>query len=291
MVHGKPHHSPSVSQRWKARGCPWGFTLVELLVVVGIIAVLAAVSFSAYGMAIKQARKAQEIAAAHNLAAAYVSAVDGNGVYLAGYDRTVNSLPGPGGVTLSGPAAQRYPWRLGQYTGGDVVSSVMVGDVAHQINTTDTYMVSCYPAFGMNYIFVGGDVQSDGSRTYPGECITRMANSAPVLVFASACGQGDPTGGNATGTTIHGYCILTPPNLTGPMWSSGSWTPNSNPSDFGNVDFRYNGKAVCAFLDGSVQMLGPDQLRDMRYWCRGAVQSGNANYTVTDTSQRGSRQN
>lgn len=267
-----------------------GFTLVELLVVIGIIAILLAVSLAGYGMAIKEAHKAQEIAAARNLVNAYVSGIDSNGDLLPGYDRTINSLPGPGGVNLSGPAAQRYPWRLGQYLNNDTVGNVMVGQVAQQIDTTDTYMVSLYPAFGMNYIFVGGDIQSDGSMTYPGECITRLANSAPVLVFASACGQGDPTGGSGTGSTIHGYCILTPPNLTGPMWSGAEWTPNSSPSDYGNVDFRYNGKAICAFLDGSVQMLTPDQLRDMRYWCRGAVKTGNPNYTVTDTTQRGGRQ-
>jgi len=269
------------------------FTLVELLVVVGIIAILAVVVFAAAGTAIQQAHKAQAIGAARNLITAYLAATDANsGQLLGGYDRTVNSLSGPGGVTLSGPAAQRYPWRLSPYLSDDMINSILVGDVAHQIDPTDTYMVSLYPAFGMNYIFVGGDIQSDGSMTYPGDCITRMANSAPVIVFASACGDGsgNPNGDGSAGSKVSGYCILTPPNLTSSMWNSAAWNKNSSPSDYGNVDARYNGKAVCAFLDGSVRMESIDELRDMRLWSRTAAQTGNPNYTVTDTTQRGGRQ-
>ncbi|HEY0341407.1 MAG TPA: type II secretion system protein [Steroidobacteraceae bacterium] len=272
-----------LSGRLKTHG---GFTLVELLVVLGIIAILVAVTFAAANAALEQGRKAQAIGAERNLINAYLTATDANsGRLMGGYDRTVNSLPGPGGTTLSGPAAQRYPWRLAPYLGDDVVDSVIVGDVAQQIDHTDNYMVSLYPAFGMNYIFVGGDIQSDGSMTYPGDCITRLADSAPVLVFATAVGDGDAAGGK-----VNGYCILTPPNLTGPMWAGGTWTPNSSPDDFGNVDARYGGKAVCAFLDGSVRAESIDDLRDMRLWCRGAVQTENPNYMVTDTTQRGGRQ-
>ncbi len=195
-----------ISQRTSA-----AFTLIELLVVMGIIAILAAVSFGAYGMAINEAHKAQAVAAARNLVTAYLTATDPNsGQLMAGYDRTINSLPGPGGVVLSGPAAQRYPWRMGPYLGDNVPGTVLIGDVAHQIDPTDSYMVSSILPLGMNYIFVGGDVQSDGSMTYPSECITRMANSAPVIVFATACGDGSGNPSGSGGPSWHGQWLLHP---------------------------------------------------------------------------------
>ena len=276
-----------------------GFTLIELLVVVAIILVLAALGLSVSKAMITNARKITEINAAKNLLAAYATAAtDRSGSYLPGYDRTIGSIPGPGGVLLSGPAAERYPWRLTPYLGDNPRGTLLVGANATQLDPNDTYMVSCYPALGINYIFVGGDEQTDGTLTYPPECITRASNSASVLVFASACGSGtsgpggnastDPAGGSPTGV-INGYCILTPPNLTGPMWNTAPWSASSSPSDYGNIDARFNGKAVCAFLDGSVRMESIADLRDMQLWSRTAAQTGNASYLVPDTTQRGSR--
>lgn len=267
-----------------------GFTLVELLVVIAIIAILSAGLYTGVAAAMLQAKKAQASGAAKNLISAYLAATDAeSGQVMTAYDRTINSVTLMGGSTLSGPAAQRYPWRLSNYLNGNVTGSVLVGDVAHQIDVKDTYMVSCFPAFGINYIFVGGDVQADHSYTYPNECITSTGNSEPVLVFATAWGDGsgDPAaGGSATGK-ISGYCILTPPNLTGPMWNNAPYTKKSAPGDYGNVDPRYNGKAVCAFLDGSVSAKSIDELRDMQLWSRNAARTGNANYTVATTGGGG----
>jgi len=44
------------------------------------------------------------------------------------------------------------------------------------------------------------------------------------------------------------------------------------------VDGRFDGKAVCVFLDGSVRVLSIDELRDMRFWSRNAALENNPNY-------------
>ncbi len=68
------------------------------------------------------------------------------------------------------------------------------------------------------------------------------------------------------------------------MWSSVSWTLNAAASDYGNIDPRYDGKAICVFLDGSVRMLSIEELRDMRLWSANAKDEDNANYTIYQAS-------
>jgi prepilin-type processing-associated H-X9-DG protein len=51
-----------------------------------------------------------------------------------------------------------------------------------------------------------------------------------------------------------------------------------NAANYGHVHGRYDGKAVCAFLDGSVRILSIEELRDMRLWSRKAALENNPNY-------------
>jgi prepilin-type N-terminal cleavage/methylation domain-containing protein/prepilin-type processing-associated H-X9-DG protein len=262
-----------------------GFALLELLVVIAIIAVLAGLAFPVYQSVLGKARMTREIQAGRSLMAAFAgAAADRDGQFLAGYDRTVTELILPNGNPVGGPPAQRYPYRLAPYLGNRLDGTILVNNNARQIDTTNTYLVSCFPAMGINYIFVGGDVSSGGVITYPDDCITRMGNaSGSPIVFASAGGDGGASsgGGSSASGKVDGYCILTPPNLAGPMWQTAKWKSSSSPASYGNVDARYGGKAVCAFLDGSVKLLRIEELRDMRLWSRGAIEQNNANYTVT----------
>ncbi len=266
------------------------FTLVELLTVVAIIAILGAVSVGVVTSGLRQARKTQEMSAAHNLLSAYLtSATSESGDFLPGYDRTVSSVTLPGGTVVSGPAAERYPWRLAPYLGDNIKGNFIVGDNVGQVDESDEYAVSCFPAFGINRYFVGGDVSAAGVVTFPDEVITRMVNSAPVLLFASAGGAGTDGNGNGTGKAMNGYSIITPPNTTTAMWSAATWTSKSAPGDYGNIDARYNNKAICAFLDGSVRMQSIDELRDMTLWSRSAAQAGNPNYMIPSAPRGGGR--
>ncbi len=102
------------------------------------------------------------------------------------------------------------------------------------------------------------------------------------LVFAFAAFDDGPQ-------RINGYFKLTPPNLSAPAWSTKPWTSKSAPGDYGQVDARYNGQAVCAFTDGSVRSLSINDLRDMRLWSRNAASQNNSNYTLPNAGGSGGR--
>ena len=93
-----------------------GFTLIELLVTISIIAVLAAIGFASTSAIMNQARKAKEIGAAKTLISAF-QAYPGehDGEYMPGHDKRINSVELPDGSTVSGPTANRYPFRFAQY--------------------------------------------------------------------------------------------------------------------------------------------------------------------------------
>lgn len=258
------------------------FTLIELLVTITIILVLAGLATAGVQTARKSAEKVREVAAAKTLISAYaLASTDRNGTWLPGYDRTVGSLQLPDGSIIEGPAAQRYPYRLAPYFGNRLEGVILVNDNLNKISVTDTYSVSCFPAFGINYLFVGGDFSSNGTQTYPAECVTRPAQAANLLLFASA-------GGSVSNRNFSGYCILTPPRILTAMWSDQPWNEDARPGAYGQIDARHGGKAICAFLDGSTRMLTIEELRDMRLWNHNAAAQDNPNYsiTVTNSSRR-----
>lgn len=258
------------------------FTLIELLVVIVIIAVLAAIAFPVLQSVAAKGQMIKEVQAGRSLITAFVAAAaDRDGQYPGGYDRSVTQVVLPTGTTVGSPVSNRYPFRLAPYLNNRLDGTILVNDNAKTIKATDTYMVSCYPAFGINYIFVGGDVSANGTINYQAECISRAgsAETSP-LVFASAAGDGE-------GSKISGYCILTPPQTTGPMWSTTPWKRTSAAADYGNVDARYTSKAVCVFLDGSIREIGIEDLRDMRLWSKNAAVQGNAKYVIKNTPTGG----
>jgi prepilin-type N-terminal cleavage/methylation domain-containing protein/prepilin-type processing-associated H-X9-DG protein len=97
-----------------------GFTLVELLVVIGIIAILVTVSFSAFGMASQHAHSSACLAHMRTLGMAFVSYSTDNDGEL------------PGRVTEGGK--DRWPVLLLPYVGGDPKVYVDPGDpVANKV--------------------------------------------------------------------------------------------------------------------------------------------------------------
>ncbi len=263
---------------------PGGFTLIELVAVMAITLILAALTFGAYQNFCTKGKMTREIAAGKNLISAYQTyAAENDGNYLPGMDMTVTTLTLPSGKNLT-PAhvCQRYPYRLAPYFDYQMKGTVLVNDNEKQIKKTVgsmyEYGVSAFPAFGINYRFVGGYVSGSSSGPviqYSEECLSRASQSGkPLLVFASA-------GVQDGGTKVDGYNILTPPRFTGQNWSGSDWKKDSDPGSYGNVDARYHGKAVCVYLDGSVKLQTIADLRDMRGWSRRAAENDDAGYTVT----------
>ncbi|MFV0336990.1 MAG: type II secretion system protein [Chthoniobacterales bacterium] len=268
-----------------------GFTLVELLAVIGIIAFLAILGVGLTKKCLDSASKVREMQAARSLTTALLAtATDNNGTYLSGIDYRAGSTSyepvyNLKGEPVLGHAAQRYPFRLRPYLGNRFDGTILVNqnkkELAKSSASMRDYLTSTYPALGMNIFGVGGVILANGDQMNPDDSITRSANSiGNILTFAS--------GGSGTGSAKrHGYCYVTPPtkSLDSPYcktWdSSNQWDKNKNPMNYGWVDFRHNGKAVCAFLDGSVKMLGPEELSDMRLWTRSAYEADDPNYILT----------
>ena len=258
------------------------FTVLELLITVSILVVLASLIFIGVSQGFKAAGKAQDIALARDLTAGFsATAADGNGRYLAGYDRRVDEVVLKNGRVVAGPTANRYPFRLAREMETTVEKIALVGKVKDQVDISNDYLVSLYPAFGINHYFVGGDVQADGSVSHDSECVTRPEQaSGSVIVFATAGSiRGD-------GGIINGYNTLTPPYLTTKMWSTETWRFGADPTDYGNLDARHRRKVVVSFLDGSIRSLEVEEMRDMRLWSVKAAIENDPDYKIR-RSRRG----
>ena len=256
-----------------------GFTLVEMLVGIAILGLLVGVSGATYQKAIGKASMATEVNAGKNLVQAYLfAATENDGRYLVAYDSGAKNqtVLNAKGRPLGMPEAKcRYPFRLAPYFNHQMDGTILVNRNEAQIiqimgpsGTMYDYGLSVFPAFGINRYLVGGRVNANGSVEYPTECIQTVAQAEKSpIVFISA------------GTTdVDGYEYVIPPNGPRGQWSTAKWTKDSDPSSYGYVSARFDGKAVAAFLDGSVRVMSLDELRDMRFWSKNAAINNDPNY-------------
>lgn len=255
-----------------------GFTLLELLVVISIIAILSTLIMKGTRASIRQANQAKEVSAARQVTAAYLAyAGENDGELMPGYG------PFPAynekGDALHNPVSARYPWRLAPYlhyemrllwgnNNDDALRKLALGP-----RSDYEYGVSVQPAFGINATFIGGDYQefppnkTRALELYGNFCVTRLAqtsHASQLIVFASAAS-------GYQGSKLTGYFKVLAPNTTGRNWGN-QWTDKSAPNDFGFVDFRYGEKAVVAMLDGHVEMMNFQQMDDMRRWSHQAAE-------------------
>ena len=144
-----------ISQKTSALGRHRAFTILELLIVISILAVLSGLIFVGVSRGFKAAGKAQDISLARDLTTGFqATAADGNGRYLPGYDRRVDEVILKNGRVVAGPTANRYPFRLAREMGVTIHEVALVGKVRKQIDSSNDYLVSLYPAFGINHYFL-----------------------------------------------------------------------------------------------------------------------------------------
>jgi len=254
-----------------------GFTLVELLVVIAILGLLAGISSGAYQKAMSKASMASEINAGKNLIQAYqLATTENGGRFLPAYDASAKDVKNANGQPIAMSVVRaRYPFRLAPYFNYQMGGVILVNRNESQIikimgpsgNMYD-YGLSVFPAMGINRYLVGGYVGSGGTVQYASECIQSQGQAEKsVIVFASA-GE----------TDMDGFEYVISPQGPAGQWNGAKWTKDSSPGEYGHVAARYGGKAVCAFLDGSVRVLSIDELRDMRLWSRNAALENNPGY-------------
>ena len=256
-----------------------GFTLVELLVVIGIIAVLLGLVFLIGGKVTKQAREVTERNAARQALIAWSSyALENDGNLLPGYRSGMEAYT-PDGLPISsstiGVAGNRYPWRLAPYLSYnfDVLYVNDQNSYLEQLRNDDyssyVYTVATFPSLGINATWMGGD-EIDGCfnpaltsllGNFYSSKLSQIKNPQRLTVFASARGDSAPNGG---GDTIEGYF-----KVASPAFSSRRWDNQYDKEDttsFGNLSARWDGRSVISRVDGSVDSLAIEEMDDMRIW-------------------------
>lgn len=265
-----------------------GFTLVELLVVIGIIAVLMGILLPVLKSARQVAMRCKTASDMRQMMTGYqLYAQDNQGALLWGYTpTTVNgklvqvSDPVRGG-TYGVMIADRYPWRMLPYC--QKVWQLIHGhtDLPPLPSTGDTdavawqkaYDLSLNPSFGINSTFVGGDKNYQGflgDRPNTGRHVvfrlSEVRDTSRLIVFAESQAK-SRTGVIPGKGELPGMHYLTPPRSKGENWivQSNNFVLQ-NDKLMGIPQGRYGDKAVVGFMDGHVEMLRPDELTDMRLW-------------------------
>ena len=270
---------------------PRGFSLTELLVVIGLLALIVALLLPAIRTVQGVARKSREVASGRSIFAAWTGyATDAQGQVMPGFK---TGLPAwvasgermPADAFGGGPTiAARWPWRLAPYLSFDMRGLFLggEGETYERLVNGDPaqfyYFTSLYPAFGMNSAFVGGDSERYGflpaslpngsANPLSGFYVTRLSSivkPASLTVFAGA-----RTNATADGTIAEGFFRIESPFLADatPRWAA-AYDP-LDPASCGNLSARHGDEVVVVNAAGGVESVQIDVMRDMRRWANGA---------------------
>jgi prepilin-type N-terminal cleavage/methylation domain-containing protein len=269
-----------------------GFTLVELLVVFAILGILGSLMLAVSSHLKKKALMSQEISAGKALTTGLaLYAAENNNELLPGMDRTVGIIELPTGEPIGSQPAYRYPWRLAPYV-GNTAEGTFVLDVnrdafpSPRVNSSkNAYHVSLMPALGYNGYMLGGVIHSRGDgteqkRLFEDEVAMRMSEPGAMNLIAFASAHSKRFTGDEGSKGNH---LIIPPTASLPgfrPWINRKWDEDALSARFGHVDLRHGEKAVVARLDGSTELLGPEELRDMRNWSLGALETDDPNYSL-----------
>lgn len=266
-----------------------GFTLVELLVTIAVIAVLVAALLPAINSARLAGVKTKELAASRSLMVAYLAYAEDNDtrVLLGSFDPTgFEDYTDEFGRPVRGETITRYPFRLAEYFSFEWEGVTHINEQADALAALRAeygqsppdlmwwqYEVSLYPSLGLNDQYVGGSTK-DPVRYARGLHVSRLTDAArpgKLITFASACFTGADVFGNAQSTD--GFFRIEPPK-------EDAWRGrDANDRDyFGYVHPRYAGEAVVGFFDGSSGTLTDAELTDRRYWSDPAARANDPDW-------------
>jgi prepilin-type N-terminal cleavage/methylation domain-containing protein len=278
--------------RQQNRSVRSAFTLVEMIVVVGIVAVLMGLLLPALQVARQSGRQTVEMNAARQLMIAYVAYANvSRDKVLPGYYSQLVARDEAGDPIEFAPIRARYPWRIAPFLDYNF-ESLYVNDHADYLEESRyndpflyRYLVSVFPSLGLNTMWVGGDEQEggfDSASAYGQFFVTSIAQvrrSDKLIVFASARG-GDPSG-TAGLERFEGYFrVLSPYGVAdvGYRWAD-DYRSNMNPADYGYLSARHSGRTmVVSTMDAHIELMSPAQLTDMRRW---ADQADRADWSLT----------
>jgi prepilin-type N-terminal cleavage/methylation domain-containing protein len=225
------------ASRHPSQRCGRGFTLVELLIVVVVVAVLAALAYSGSRTMITRARMIESSANLRALAIANTTYLADHGVYCPADDQS-NNRRWHGSRSSSGGRFDPTLGFLSPYLGKSMqvttcpLFRAMVEGSSSFENGTGGY--------GYNAAYIGGMPGAMFDKTTKLRIAQRPANVAnPVrtVMFTTTAYA------RSTGLQEYPYCEP-------PFWDFGSGPSGSRPTP--SVHFRANGKALVAWCDGSV---------------------------------------
>ncbi len=274
-----------------------GFTLIEVLVVIAIIALLIGILTPTLGSARKTALLAVEQADARSIGGAYTAFATEHKNYLLPAKIDSNKFPDavrharamlPTGQEPSGADAVRWIWRLAPYV--DFSYSTLIRDkaVLAQANGLDgeadfetgSYRASVFTGFGLNSYFVGGrkefyETNGQGVNRFQSAFgsdffvnrLDRAPRPAQLTSFVSSASNIQTEGFR------DGYFYVEPPRT---MTVQPTWQLTEHDAPTRAIIERQSGwygayaiakgKTIVNCLDGHAEQLEWDDLRDMRRW-------------------------
>ena len=182
----------------KSRG---GFTLVELLVVIGIIAILAGVALGPITNGIKKAHQSAGMQEAHALGLALLSFANDN-------NSTYPDTSNPTGNTGTGAAAATQPLIAGGYVTDPSIFFIS-GGTAVQYTGTTAAAATTITANNVSWDFTGNG----------GTGITQSYPDEGPLMWSTVTGGTAPNVGGLTGTGA--IAITAIPNSKNPFGTAG----------------------------------------------------------------------
>lgn len=240
------------------------FTVIELLVTIGIIVILCSISFMSYFKILESSKKTREINAAKVLIAGYHTyAADNGGRLLKVMDPNPGVILDKKGIPIMSHAGKRWPWRLAPYIEYNTdILMVNNKEAAPEDSSMYSYLVTVFPTLGINGTFVGGKYGTIAAPDYPRSnrgnfCVTTIvqpADPTKLIVFISAKMDGAPHSG-CYDVGMPGFGAL------------------------GEVEYKYDGEAVVAYFDGHVELNSIDDLKDMRRWSNQAAIQNDPNWS------------
>jgi prepilin-type N-terminal cleavage/methylation domain-containing protein/prepilin-type processing-associated H-X9-DG protein len=279
--------------RIRLRGPRRAFTLVELLVVIGIIALLIAILLPALASARRSARGLRSMSDLRQLLLGYTQYhIEHKGALLFGYTPpTVNGAPitvtdPRSGHVFAVPVADRYPWRLAPYCSDvwailhshDQVPPVPAAGDSPADAFNKAYTLSLNPTFGINSVYVGGHAggvfkgftgPAGDSPNFGAHVVFKaneVARPSRLIVFAESQARNAPFSNPETG--LH---FVTPPRAAGQRWKvAGGKFATTSGMITGVPQGRYGARTVVGFFDGHVEAVAPPDLEDMRLWANRA---------------------
>ena len=287
-----------------------GFTLVELLVVIGIIALLISILLPTLSAARESAKQLRLMAGVRELNTGYLLYhQDHGGKLMLGYTPpTVDGKPvlvdDPiSGKTFGFPVSDRYPWRLVPYVDNVWDILHLHGGEPNPPKATDSdqeafakaYSLSLDPTFGLNSIYLGGHAGAVyqgfvGSQNKPNVrrhvafTATEVGNPSQQIVFAESRQRNAGALGGSSDGEDPGLFFVSPPHANGQKWrvdERGEFELTSGVIT-GLPLGRYGDRTVVGFFDGHAEKLRPAEMQSMYLW---APRADADDYDFVDTAR------